>query len=396
MELMRHQKEALELLDNGRILYGGVGSGKSAVALAYYMKREAPKNVYIITTAKKRDSLEWLGDAAKFGIGREPEGTVAGILTIDSWNNIGRYCDTEDSFFIFDEQRVSGGGAWVKSFLKIVRRNRWILLSATPGDNWLDYAPVFIANGWYKNITDFKRQHVIYAPYVRFPKVLRYIGTDRLERLRTEVLVEMPYMRHTKEHMNYLDVGHDEEALRQMVRTRWNYRENQPFNDISALWRAMRRLINTHESRLETIRFLMQIHPRLIIFYNFDYELEILRELGCDPNLEVAEWNGHRHEHVPWSDRWVYLVQYQAGSEGWNCTSTDAMCFYSLTYSYKNFRQALGRNNRLNTPYTDLYYYMLKSDTVVDRALLRALSEKRDFNEARDVKTAAYEEVWYK
>lgn len=383
---MPHQEEALDLLDNGRILYGGVGSGKSAVALAYYLKQESPKNVIVITTAKKRDSVEWQRDAAKFGIGTSVEATLGGVLTVDSWNNIGRYTDVQNAFFIFDEQRIVGHGAWVKSFIRIARGNRWILLSATPGDSWIEYAPVFIANGWYKNITDFKRQHVIYAPYVRYPQILRYIATDRLERLRAQILVEMPYEKHTNPIMNYLDVGFDSEKLKLVQEKRWHYEEDRPLVDIADLWRYMRRIVNTDQSRLETIRWLLTLHPKLIIFYNFNYELDILRQLGC--SIEVAEWNGQRHEPLPNGDSWVYLVQYAAGSEGWNCTSTDAMAFYSQTYSYKMFRQSLGRNDRLNTPFTNLYYYVLKSGSIVDQRIGVAMEEKRDFNERKEAEKA--------
>lgn len=381
IELMPHQAEAVEQLSNGRILYGGVGSGKSRVAMAYYAKRESPKDVVVITTAKKRDSLEWLAEAAHFGIGTSRDSTVGGVLTIDSWNNISRYEEYEHVFFIFDEQRVVGHGSWVKSFLRISRRNRWILLSATPGDTWLDYAPVFIANGWYKNITDFKRQHVVYAPYVKFPKIVRYLGEQKLERLRNEVLVEMPYFSTAKRVINTLEVGCPESYLKLLQTRRWNDLEERPIRDIAELWRLSRRAVNEDPSRLENIRMLMKAHPRLIIFYNFDYELEILR--GLREEVPVSEWNGHRHQPVPTGESWVYLVQYTAGAEGWNCITTDAIAFYSLTYSYKSFVQAQGRIDRLNTPYKTLYYYVLVSKSYIDTALRNAIAGKKDFNERK-------------
>jgi hypothetical protein len=393
MELMKHQEQALRFLGNGKILYGGVGSGKSAVALAYYIMKEAPKNVYVITTAKKRDSLEWLGDASKFGIGTTSEASIAGVLTIDSWNNIGRYTGIRDAFFIFDEQRLVGYGAWVKSFLRIARGNRWVLLSATPGDSWLDYAPVFIANGWYKNITEFKREHVLYEPYIRYPKIRGYFDTARLERLRNQILVEMPYLKHTETVINYFPVGFDKDLMVKAQKERWNHLEDRPMRDAAELWRYMRSIVNSDPSRLDAIRLLMTMHPRLIIYYNFDYELRILRELNRD--FLVAEWNGHRHQPIPTSNSWVYLVQYTAGAEGWNCTSTDAMCFYSLTYSYKNFVQSLGRIDRLNTSYTKLYYYVLKSGAITDTAVLRTMSQKKDFNERKELKSMGFEEKPY-
>lgn len=387
IELMPHQEEALSILGNGRILHGGVGSGKSATAMAYYSRHESPKNIYVITTAKKRDSLEWLGEAAHVGIGLDADSTTGGILTIDSWNNIGRYEEVRESFFIFDEQRVVGHGSWVKSFLKIAGRNNWILLSATPGDTWLDYAPVFIANGWYKNITDFKRQHVVYAPYVKFPKIIRYLGEEKLERLRAKVLVEMPYMSHAERVINQIDVGWPQTLVESLQKTRWHPVEERPIRDIAELWRLCRKVVNSDPSRLENIVMLMKMHPRLIVFYNFDYELDILRLLGGtfynDGSYEVKEWNGHRHDPVPESSRWVYLVQYTAGAEGWNCITTDAIAFYSLTYSYKAFIQAQGRIDRLNTPYKTLYYYVLVSKAYIDTALRNTIAGKKDFNERK-------------
>lgn len=381
MELYPHQKAAVNKLHNGSILCGGVGTGKSATAMAYYMQKEAPKDIYIITTAKKRDSLDWEKEAARYGIGKSKDATVAGVLTVDSWNNIGRYIDVRGGFFVFDEQRLVGSGAWTKAFIKIAKHNRWILLSATPGDTWLDFVPVFVANGFYKNRTEFKREHVVYNTYSKFPKVDRYIATGRLVKLRKSILVEMPYVRHTVRHLHNIEVPYDVDLFNKAVKERWHVYEQRPLKDVAELFLVMRKIANSDVGRLEAVRTLMSTHPRLIVFYNFDYELEMLRTLA--QSVHVAEWNGHKHEEVPLGDRWVYLVQYVAGSEGWNCTATDAMVFYSLTYSYKNFEQAQGRIDRLNTPYTDLHYYILKSNSPIDLAVMKALRNKQNFNESR-------------
>lgn len=387
-ELMEHQINAIEFLGSGKILYGEVGVGKSATAMAYYANSEAPRDIYVITTAKKRDSLDWMGEAARFGIGVDISVPGYGTITIDSWNNIGKYTHVKDAFFIFDEQRLVGTGAWVRGFLTIAKHNHWIMLSATPGDVWLDYAPVFVANGWYKNITQFKREHVIYAPYVKFPKVLRYVGLRKLEALRNEILVEMPYPKNTTRHLNYLPVGYDKEKWAMAVKKRWHPFENRPIKDAGELFRVMRRICNTDPSRLETVLELMKTHPKLIIFYNFNYELEILQGLCVD--TDVAEWNGHRKDPIPNSDKWVYLVQYNSGAEGWNCIETDAMILYSLTYSYKNFIQSQGRIDRINTRFKDLYYYILVSCSALDKAIAGSLAQKKNFNEREILKSGKY------
>jgi hypothetical protein len=376
MELYEHQKKAIEDLSNGKILWGGVGTGKTKTALGYYRKNEYDKPLYVITTAKKRDSKDWENEAKGFGIDLG--------MWVDSWNNIGKYEGVEDAFFVMDEQRLAGRGAWVKSFLKIAKHNRWILLSATPGDTWMDYIPVFIANGYYRNRTEFLREHVVFSSWSKFPKIERYLNEGKLNKLRRELLVEMPFQMHTTSEEIIIRVGHDENLYNLVAKDRWHVYKNRPLRDITEMFYVLRKVLYSDRSRLATVRALMDTHPRLIVFYNFDYELEILRELKDE--VPLAEWNGHKHEEIPNTDRWVYLVQYAAGSEGWNCTSTNVVVFYSMTYSYKNFAQAKGRIDRLDTKWKKLFYYLLISVKKNDDAVIFAVRQKQNFNEIK----------WYK
>lgn len=349
------------------------------VAIAKYVQDYSDRDVYVITTAKKRDSLDWQREFARFAIGQDEGETVAGILTINSWNNIHKYEGIKDAFFIFDEQRVVGSGGWVKSFLRITKSNSWVMLSATPGDSWLDYIPVFLANGFYKNRTEFKANHVIYKSYTKFPAIDRYVNVGKLVRLRNQILVQMPYERHTKRHTIELPVPHDEALMKVVMKQRWDPYRQEPIKNSGGLYYLMRKVVNSHYGRLDELRLVMQKHPRVIVFYNFDYELEILREIQ---DIEIAEWNGHKHQQIPQTDRWLYLVQYTAGAEGWECISTNATFFWSQNPSYKRVEQAYGRMDRLNTTYTDLFYYLPMSDSYIDKAMRKAFCEKRDFNES--------------
>lgn len=397
VQLYPHQQDAVEKLSNGKVLVGGVGTGKTIVSLVYFYTKvmggtlndpgsiKTPKDVYVFTTARKRDELDWQRDAAKLAITRDPDASIFGIkIVVDSYNNIGKYVDIKNAFVILDEQRMVGAGAWTKAFLKIVKSNEWIMLSATPGDKWEDYIPLFIANGFVKNRTEFKRNHIVYAPYSKFPKVERYVGTGKLLKWRHSLLVEMPYLRHTTRHHHSVAVDHDVAMMKEVVEKRWHPFEKRPLRDISEMFSMMRRVAYSDPSRRESVKEMLQNnHPRLIVFYNFNYELEILRTIADDlPEWSVAEWNGHKHEQVPTGDKWLYLVQYVAGAEAWNCTETDAVCFYSQTYSYKNFEQAQGRIDRLNTPFKDLHYYILMSTSQIDRAVSKALDSKKTFNES--------------
>jgi hypothetical protein len=378
-DLAPHQRKAIGEMHDGCILWGGVGSGKSRAGLAYYAMTEQHEDLYVITTAKKRDSLDWKEEAMHFGIGDQPDTTLHGILNVDSWNNIEKYVDVKGAFFIFDEQRLVGSGKWSKSFLKIARNNRWIMLSATPGDTWLDYIPVFIANGYYRNRTEFKRQHVVYNTYAKFPKVDRYVEVGKLVRLRNQILVHMPYTRQTTRHLVPVWCEFDQAMLDVAFKERWNPFKDEPIRDVAELMHVMRVIVNMHPSRVENLGQLVAKHPRLITFYNFDFELRLLREFGDTLDAPVAEWNGHFHQDIPEADSWLYLVQYAAGAEGWNCISTDATAFYSLPYSYKLWEQAHGRIDRLNTPFTDLWYYALRSKAGIDMSIMRSLKGKESF-----------------
>lgn len=672
-KLYPHQEMALRKLSNGKVLWGGVGSGKTRVAAEYYLLREAPRDVYVITTAKKRDSFDWQDEFYRAGIGptggpaalhrdqddggsgRSPQtrgrlprkdaqvrlhdggsvqrlsvdehkirvlvsdtternvshdgerhhrdasspdvqrdslsresrsdrgqssekiggaigvsvegagasrdrfgsasagsvvlpkdergvdvggfggqpGVYPYVLTVDSWNNIAKYADVAGAFFIFDEQRLVGSGDWSRKFLRIAKHNHWILLTATPGDTWMDYIPLFVANNFYKNRTEFKREHVVYNTFTKFPKVDRYINVGRLVRQRKQLLVEMPYERHTRRRHVEVELPYDKEALQTVIKQRWNVFEDRPLRDVAEMCSVSRKIVNGDPSRLEMVRELWKNHPKLIVFYNFNYELEMLRSLasfsavstmksgtktktatsGSGPmistptsiggsfktssssdtcvSLESAknstgsreifgcmdgatgstdrallldrtgenetwtvrvakdgsrdlsekstsptqssresfsnnkvpilsrgvsastsrdssqsgkrtfsaastntslqesgmtvglgEWNGHKHQPVPKTDRWIYLVQYTAGAEGWNCIETDAMIMFSRHYSWKVTEQAYGRIDRLNSPFTDLWYYGFTSDSWIDRAISRAFRAKETFNES--------------
>lgn len=405
VKLYDYQIEAVKKMKNGCILCGGVGSGKSRTALAYYYLQnggepdsimglrdyipmdDPPKDLYIITTARKRDTLEWEGELSPFLLSPNQEVSLySNNVVIDSWNNIKKYTNIEKAFFIFDEQRVIGSGTWVKAFLKIVKSNNWILLSATPGDTWSDYIPVFVANGFYKNRTAFCREHIIYSRFSKYPKVDRYINTGRLIRLRNSILVDMDFNRKTISHHEDIFVQYNVSRYKDVMRNRWDIYKNEPIQQASSLCYVLRRIVNEDVSRQIALLEIFEKHPKMIVFYNFDYELDILKGLYYGENVDIAEWNGHRHQPIPSGKTWTYLVQYTAGAEGWNCIRTDTIVFFSQNYSYKIMEQSAGRIDRLNTPYKDLYYYHLKSRSGIDLAISKALKDKKNFNEMRFTK----------
>lgn len=396
INLYDYQLEALQKLKNGSVLCGGVGSGKSIVSLAYFIKTcggdiykprflQKPMDLYIITTAKKRNSLEWVKECGKFCISRDQNNSLV-KLTIDSWNNIKKYTKIYNAFFIFDEQRVIGSGIWVKSFLNIARKNKWILLSATPGDKWIDYVPLFVANGFYKNKTEFQRIHCIFSRFAKYPKIEGYIHEKLLEKYRNNILVPMDDLRDT--HRNHIlkICDYDKNKFKTIWRDRWNPYENIPIEETGKLCYLMRRVCNEDISRIKHCKDIIKNRKKVIIFYNFNYEAEILENICKELKIKYAIYNGHKHEDLPDGDEWVYIVQYTAGSEGWNCVTTDTIIFYSQTYSYKQYEQSCGRIDRINTLFKELYYYDLRSSCPIDVAISKALRDKKDFNERKFLK----------
>lgn len=400
IKLRDYQLDAIDNLRTGCILNGGVGSGKSLTSLSYYYLQnggdpgflkggdyvpmdDPPLDLYIITTARKRDTLEWEGELAHFLMSTHYDSTMySNKVIVDSWNNIQKYKDVTGAFFIFDEQRVVGSGAWVKAFLKIAKFNEWILLSATPGDTWTDYIPVFVANGFYKNKTEFMREHAVFARFSKYPKIEKFINTGRLLRQRRQILIDMDFKRETVQHHEDIYVNYDIATYKDVMKRRWDIWKDEPIINASGLCYALRKIVNTHDSRADKLIELFQQHPKMIVFYNFDYELDILKNLEYGEDVIVAEWKGHKHEPTPTACRWVYLVQYTAGAEGWNCITTDTIVFFSQNYSYKIMHQSAGRIDRLNTPYKDLYYYHLKTRSGIDLAIAKALNSKKKFNES--------------
>ena len=399
LKLKPHQISAIKKMHNGCILCGGTGSGKSITGLAYYFiqnggklnpmtKMKNPKDLYIITTAKKRHSGEWIGDMSWFYLTPDDETKIYDHkVVIDSWNNIKKYANVQNSFFIFDEQRVVGYGAWTKAFLKIAKSNEWILLSATPGDNYMDYMPVFIANGFYKNKSEFTAEHCVYSRFSKFPQIERFIGTERLNRLRRRVLVDMPYEKPAVQNHEDVWCSFDKEAYKDLMKNRFDYEKGEPIENVSELCYKLRKICYSDESRAEALLNIFEKHNKLIVFYNFDYELEIIKNIDFGEDVVIAELNGHRHDPEPFSNsKWIYLVQYNAGSEAWNCIKTDTMVFYSQNYSYKMMKQASGRIDRLTTPYKELKYFHLKCRSPIELRITRALAQKKNFNESAFIK----------
>lgn len=397
MMLFDYQREAINRLSSGKALVGGTGSGKSITAIAWYFEKvcggkiepdyapmKNPKPLYIITTAKKRDDNEWDKDLWYFFLHSDPEQnkySKTAPVYVDSWNNIKRYITVQNAIFIFDEQRLSGSGAWVKAFYKIAAKNQWILLTATPGDCFKDYIPLFVANGYFKNKSQFEREHVEWDRFAKFPKYKAIHNTAKLLRIQREIIVKMNYNKKTNQIHKYILCDYDKDLTDRIRKTRWDPYKNEPIKQVSGLCYVLRRISNSNIDRINKLITLFYSHKRIIIFYNFDYELEMLRTGLTMAKIPHTEWNGKKHERILNGDQWAYLVQYTAGNDGWNCTTTDCIVHFSLNYSYRVNVQASGRIDRNNTPYEDLYYYHFYSNSIIDKSILDSNKKKKKFNE---------------
>ena len=373
VQLTDNQIKARDNLKSGSILYGGVGSGKTFTSLSFAKERYSDRDIYVITTAKKRDSGDWEDEASQIGVE---------LTAVDSWNNITNYNMVKNAFFIFDEQRAVGYGTWGRALIKIARQNDWVMCTATPGDTWMDYLVIFIANGFYKNRKEFVDQHVEYDPWVKFPKIKKFHNQGKLAKLRHSVLVPIKVDRHTTRKRVKVKCDFNKEVYSDIAQKRWNIYTREPIKNAPELLSTLRHSVNADKDRIFHAKWLADMHDKVIIFYNFDYELEILRTMAQGLDKPYSEWNGHLHEPIPDADEWLYLVQYTSGAEGWNCTETDTMIFYSLNYSYKIVEQAEGRIDRMNTPFKELTYFYLVSDSSIDKSIEQSVESKKIFNQS--------------
>lgn len=367
---MPHQKLAVRKLHSGAILAGKVGSGKTFTALEFYKEKYIDLPLIVITTAKKRNDADW-----------ETEANLLGLEypTVDSWNNISNY-ENRHAFFIFDEQHASGTGKWAKSFIKIAKKNKWIMLSATPGDRWIDFVPVFIANGLVENKTKFNERYVVYNPNTPFPKIDRYINTFELEAMRHAIVVAMPDKRETVRHKKIVTTEYDRFLYTDVHDNRMSPFTKMPIKNASEYTQVMRKIVSTSPARVLEFKDLVSKFKRSIVFYNYNYELDIILQQLQSLGINTFVYNSKKHDPSPTEGEWCYVVQYSA-AEAWNNISTNRMIFYSPNYSYKVVEQCEGRIDRINTKYKDLYYYTLVSESSIDKSVIKAIKEKRIFNE---------------
>lgn len=395
------QREALNELSVGKILCGSYGSGKSRTSLAWYFEKnggvfdrynfkqmEKPRDLYIITTAKKRNELEWEKEFIPFQLSSKPdENFYKNKVVVDSWQNVGKYKFVTGADFIFDEDHVTGKGVWVDAFYEIAKSNDWIILSATPGDTYEQFIPVFVANGFYKNRTQFLHEHAIFNRYTPYQKIEGYMNKRKLEYYKSLIIVPMDFLRKTKPEHITIWTDYDKAIYKQLMRTRFDIWNEKPFENAAGLCYGLRKVVNSDPSRTSHLLSIMLSHKKIVVFYNFDYELELLKGIqNFEPDFTIAEYNGHKHESIPKTDKWLYLVNYSSGAEAWNCTETDTMVFFSQTYSYKTLFQSYGRIDRLNTPFDILYYYHFKSRAPIDLAISKSLNDKKEFNAKNFVK----------
>lgn len=369
-----YQKRAINQMHNGCILCGGVGAGKSLTSLGYIDKVYPSGTVYIITPARKRNTGEWFDDIRKNDMDETR-------FVVDSWNNLSKYKDVKDAFFLFDEQKVSGKGTWAKSLIRIAKSNQWILLSATPGDTYDDYATVLIANGFVRNRTTWYDEYCVTKSQPFF-HIVDHKNKDVIDMMIRRIFIKMDYQSDKKRIERVIPIqarsaGEEKEILM----THKAPGAQMPFTTFAAAIAYVRMNCYDKSKKTEALRKIIEKHKKIIVFYNFLSEKLEIERAAIDANVTINFYNGQRHDPIPDTDEWVYGVQYNSGAEAWNCITTNAMVFYSPNYSYKTMEQAHGRIDRVNSPYECLYYYMLLNELNIDNKVMNALSSKKDFNE---------------
>lgn len=143
---------------------------------------------------------------------------------------------------------------------------------------------------------------------------------------------------------------------------------------------ASRQLCNSKDKQQAFIDLINSINDRVVVFYNFDSELDTLKTLVKD--RPIAEVNGHTNTEQIYhdNDNCVLFVQYQAGARGLNLQDGNKIIYYSLTLSSDLFEQSKKRIHRIGTKYP-CFYWILQTKDSVEESIYKSLNRQEDYNE---------------
>ena len=136
-------------------------------------------------------------------------------------------------------------------------------------------------------------------------------------------------------------------------------------------------------NKLEALKDLLESSDdRIIIFYNFNNELDSIKELCEELNRPVSEVNGQVKDLTNWNEQnnTVLLGQYQAASMGLNLQQANKIIYFTPPLSSELFEQSKKRISRIGQT-RNCFYYLLICKNSIEEKIYKTLEERRDFTD---------------
>lgn len=392
--LYEYQKKVIDKADSSWLFALGTGTGKTILSIHHYLKHYNGESLLIIAPAQKVLEGGWDREVQRvanfYNIQIQYDVMSYGVLA-KKWNLYKGW------FVIFDEchyvkNPTSQRG---KAALNLTRiSTNFSLLSATPSSNgWADTINYMLMFNFYRNKTQFIKEHAIHETKFFGQKQIKVIADwkdqDKLKMLYQSIstklskddCLDLPPLIFEDV---YFKVSKEYEIIR---KKRVLETENGPiaYDTVMKLQHGLRFYANQKDKLSYTEMLAESTNENIVIFYYYQQEKDDLVKVLAK-NKKIYEVSG-KVNHLPSRDQWdelkntVTLVQYQAGAAGIELQYCNLVIFYTPTFSFQDYDQALGRAYRNGqTKKVTVYRYITKKS--VEEHVYRSLAEKKDFTES--------------
>lgn len=388
--LYNFQRQLLNSIEENYIIAADTGTGKTMMAIHHYLKHNTGEPLLILAPPQKIKEGGWQREldfvASHYNIEIPYDIISYGVLSK-------RWKEYKDWFLVMDEchyvkNPTSQRG---KAAINLTKQStNFLLLSATPSSNgWGDTIAYMIMFGYYKNKTQFLKEHAVYnrIDYGNGPVnvVSDYRDQEKLQKLYQSFSIKL-----AKE--DCLDLPplvfekvHFKPSKEYNIIKKDRVLGEELFDNISKLQHGLRFYANQADKLKYTEMLLEGTEENVIIFYNYKQENEELKKIAKKLKKKVFEVSGSK-TNLPDKEKWtslknsVTIVQYQAGAAGIELQYANIVIFHTPTYSYQDYEQALGRAYRNGqTKKVTVYQYITKN--TIETSIYQALAAKKDFTE---------------
>lgn len=391
-KLYPKQLEILKQIKDYSLLPLGTATGKTLIALHYYINNHLDKPLVIYCPLAKYLEGGWVSE---FNSLKSKYNLITKDITVVPYSQINKYAVADNSFVILDEAHYVKNpmAKRSKAIREILNNKPFIMLSATPGTKVEDYCHYLMLWNKFKYKTHFENEFLIKDSLMlgsrKIPVVKGYKNLDKFSsilkqhstsRLTVNDIVELPELilkdvslTPSKEYKDIkknriLKLDNDVILLDTQIK----------------LCTYLRQYVSPKEkiSHLEDIvSECKQLNENLLIFYNFKSELrEIEKIVKIDYLINGDVKIFPSKEDFKNLNSKITVVQIRAGGTGIELQYNSQVLFYSPTYSYQDYEQALGRAYR---PGQNKKVLVRRFNTIntIEADVWEAIKNKKDFDE---------------